>query len=284
MPARKPLQPGETLGHLTVIEAAPSYKAPSGVSHPRVRCRCSCGKEVVTSEYRFRRGEPRSCGCQRAVSARKFGELKRTNLVGRRFGRLVVVAWARRTKSGDSLWRCHCDCGNFVEVAGGNLKKKPREIGELLGGKICNYRAAPTRSCGCLKADVTRARSKLCTGAAHQNWRHDLSFEDRQARKYRSVEPGYLLARFCVLYRHGYRCQCCGKEQRAGLHIHHIKSWANFPNHRTVNWNMVPLCNKCHRDFHRKYGQRKLNYKSFIPWLRENRRLNKFNTESGENE
>lgn len=56
--------------------------------------------------------------------------------VGKRYGRLVVQAYLGR-----SFWRCLCDCGKESRV----------KTDVLNSGK--------TRSCGCLHADTTRARS-----------------------------------------------------------------------------------------------------------------------------
>lgn len=58
------------------------------------------------------------------------------DIVGKRYGRLVVQAYLGR-----SFWRCLCDCGNESRV----------KTDALNSGK--------TRSCGCLHADTTRARS-----------------------------------------------------------------------------------------------------------------------------
>lgn len=61
------------------------------------------------------------------------------NLVGRRFGRLVVIedSGTKRSKGGHTyrMWRCKCDCGNYKELSTGNLT------------------SGNTKSCGCLKAD-----------------------------------------------------------------------------------------------------------------------------------
>lgn len=64
------------------------------------------------------------------------------NFVGRRFGRLSVVARSSNAKSGNSRWLCFCECGNETVVVGSSLKN---------GG---------TRSCGCLHSDVTAASNK----------------------------------------------------------------------------------------------------------------------------
>jgi hypothetical protein len=61
---------------------------------------------------------------------------KPIDIVGKRFGRLVVLAYAER-----SFWRCQCDCGHDAIV----------KTDALNSGK--------TQSCGCLQPFVTRARS-----------------------------------------------------------------------------------------------------------------------------
>ena len=53
------------------------------------------------------------------------------DMIGQRFGRLKVVAYAG--KSYDHLWECECDCGNTKVIAGYNM------------------RAGNTSSCGCYR-------------------------------------------------------------------------------------------------------------------------------------
>jgi hypothetical protein len=64
-----------------------------------------------------------------------------TDLVGQRFGRLVVVRFSHQTKHRRSMWWCLCDCGWSIAIDGGNLR----------GGN--------TESCGCLRSEVTAATS-----------------------------------------------------------------------------------------------------------------------------
>lgn len=66
--------------------------------------------------------------------------MKRNNLLGRKFGRLTVIAEAepRVSESGrKSRWKCLCECGNYVIADGSNL---------------CT---GHTRSCGCLSIEVS---------------------------------------------------------------------------------------------------------------------------------
>lgn len=39
---------------------------------------------------------------------------KNYNLVGKRFGMLIVISEKGRSKHGDKIWECLCDCGNNV--------------------------------------------------------------------------------------------------------------------------------------------------------------------------
>lgn len=67
---------------------------------------------------------------------------KSINLVGQRFTRLNVIKDTGKRRSGGAIiWLCKCDCGNYVEVDTGCLKKEN------------------TKSCGCL-AEETRANFK----------------------------------------------------------------------------------------------------------------------------
>ncbi len=62
--------------------------------------------------------------------------MKASEFIGKRFGKLTVVARANEGESAkNKRWHCVCDCGNEVDVFAGNL----------LQGR--------TRSCGCLNRE-----------------------------------------------------------------------------------------------------------------------------------
>jgi len=54
------------------------------------------------------------------------------DLTGQKFNKLTVINREPNTKSGQTMWKCQCDCGNFVIVNGRDLKN------------------GHTKSCGCL--------------------------------------------------------------------------------------------------------------------------------------
>lgn len=59
------------------------------------------------------------------------------DLVGRRFGRLVVVEFETKDKAGNVVWSCRCDCGNLHSVTTSRLN------------------AGIVKSCGCLRKETS---------------------------------------------------------------------------------------------------------------------------------
>jgi hypothetical protein len=79
------------------------------------------------------------------------------NIVGKRFGRLVVLRAARRMKSGKVLWYCECNCGGSTITMTSNLT------------------SGHTQSCGCFMREQT-SRARKTHGASgsveHRTWKH----------------------------------------------------------------------------------------------------------------
>ena len=75
----------------------------------------------------------------------------RNNLLGQRFDRLIVEAYAYTNTDRKSCWHCRCDCGNACIV---------------IGASLCN---GNTASCGCLRRDVMHAIGKKAQGRTHED-------------------------------------------------------------------------------------------------------------------
>lgn len=72
-------------------------------------------------------------------------------MVGKKFGRLLVVQRAgSNPANGNVRWLCRCECGNKVVVDGYSL------------------RCGQTKSCGCLKREISKQSSK-CNPAFQKN-------------------------------------------------------------------------------------------------------------------
>lgn len=73
------------------------------------------------------------------------------NLIGQRFGRLLVVSQTdKRNPTGSVYWQCRCDCGKLLSVDGRSL------------------RAGKQKSCGCLQREyIHKQHNNLIHGGCH---------------------------------------------------------------------------------------------------------------------
>lgn len=60
------------------------------------------------------------------------------DLIGKRFGRLLVLSRVDKTNNGNYKWLCKCDCGNEKEILGDSLN------------------SGRTQSCGCLHKEKVK--------------------------------------------------------------------------------------------------------------------------------
>lgn len=97
-------------------------------------CHCECGQEKSVSAAALKRGATQSCGCLNKEIISKSKDL--TDMIGRRFGKLVVLrrngTYISPSGQKKPLWLCKCDCGQETNVVSQDLK------------------SGHTRSCGCI--------------------------------------------------------------------------------------------------------------------------------------
>jgi hypothetical protein len=91
------------------------------------------------------KAKARKLGIKMSSEAR--GAIVRSDLSGKRFGRLIALQYDHTGLVGNvkvpaAFWLCQCDCGNKVVVQAGNLK------------------SGTVRSCGCLARENTIKRNK----------------------------------------------------------------------------------------------------------------------------
>ena len=105
-------------------------------------------------------------------------------------------------------------------------------------------------------SDASREKMRLSLSKS-KNWKGGISAINKRERELFCESLEYKDWRKSVLKRDNYTCNIC--DIRGGvLRIHHIKEYANYKHLRIVIDNGVTLCEKCHKDFHRKYGQTNL--------------------------
>ena len=110
-------------------------------------CKCDCGNTITATITDLRAGRKKSCGCLKK---------ERYNIIGQRFGRLVVIK--KECSGTHAKFLCQCDCGKQIIVRGDSLQS----------GK--------TVSCGCEKKTKIKAE-QLKDGRKLQDHTSDIFFK-----------------------------------------------------------------------------------------------------------
>lgn len=105
---------GLRFGSLTVLHMAGMRQKKNGRNFQTWLCECDCGKTLVATTDVLQQGGRTTC---REIST---GLTCGENVsVGRRFGRLIVVARSEhRARDNERQWDCLCDCGRTAHVRG----------------------------------------------------------------------------------------------------------------------------------------------------------------------
>lgn len=126
MSPRKDLT-NQRFGHLVVLKQADKIGKDT---HRAWLCRCDCGNEIILRGYLLTGGKNTHCGCLSKI---------KVNMLGKKYGRLTVIGFAKNDKYQNAQWLCRCDCGTEKIVQGAALRR----------GDI--------QSCGCLKLEQNAA-------------------------------------------------------------------------------------------------------------------------------
>jgi len=100
------LKPGSKCGSWTVLNG-PCKNQNSNSNY--YECKCKCGSIKLVSFGHLANGKSTNCGCR-----------SRKNLIGQRFGKLIVLESAgtkvrgKNFKRTDRIWLCRCDCGKKI--------------------------------------------------------------------------------------------------------------------------------------------------------------------------
>ena len=117
---------GKRFGRLVVRERDGSRKGVYWL------CECDCGKSKSVKAYSLTSGATKSCGCYQS-------ELRTDDLIGRKFGKLLVVERAEmpveRKTEHHAYWNCLCECGKNHIARSSDLK------------------SGTVKSCGCLQIE-----------------------------------------------------------------------------------------------------------------------------------
>ena len=211
---------GQQFGLLTVVD-----RAPNTTGDARWNCHCSCGNGTVSWGANLRSGNTTSCGCVKTSENPK----RWLRLEGQRFGRLVAITIAPKTRRGNRDWVCRCDCGTEKIISSSNLAQ------------------GLTVSCGCVanagpfvvaRSDAVRERAAAVKKRRQQ--RAAFIDSDVTAEKIREL-----------FFRQKGRCALCRTPiTMAAMHRDHIRPVSLGGLHRMANLQL--LCAPCNRRKHAK--------------------------------
>jgi hypothetical protein len=120
---------GQKFGRLTALYPTELRSGTSVIWH----CKCDCGNEKDISASALGK-TIFSCGClSKEVHSDIAKKLFSSNLIGQRFGKLVVLEQVEQQDKNGTYWKCQCDCGNIKIIKGHSLT------------------SGNTLSCGCLR-------------------------------------------------------------------------------------------------------------------------------------
>lgn len=249
---------GKKFGFLTLISE--DYIARKNGKH--YKCKCDCGNECYVRLSDLVSLHSKSCG-----KCHLLRDSKSSHIIGQKFGKLTAIRPVGEDSHKRAVWLFKCDCGKdyigpLYNVKSGNTKscgcdkhKQSANALDLVGqtfnrltvvakDKIINgivywkckcscgnevirttgaLRSGGVQSCGCLVDDIQSKASY------NYKWAHDI----RQVHEY---------------------CVKCGSTEH--LHAHHIYPRNQYPDKKLDILNGVPLCGKCHREFHHLYGHK----------------------------
>jgi len=219
---------GKKFGKLTVISRIIKKDSKGALWN----CICDCGKNKIVPACSLKSGGTKSCGCL-ALS-------KIENLIGKKFGKLLVLSRSNKISNIGTLWDCQCECGNFTTASTHNLKN------------------ASKKSCGCSKKYADKTLSS----------KHALFYKYKKSAEKRECSFNINFETFLDLIRQN--CYYCGEKpqqyfkapesQRGFLYngIDRIDSHGGYEDN-----NVVTCCKKCN------YLKWNRNQKEFIVWIKK---------------
>lgn len=122
---------GKVFGRLIVL-----YRVNNIGKQTAWKCQCECGNTCIVAGAHLKNGHTQSCGCLQREKVIEKNRNNNSNLIGQRFGRLVVLKATEERKNDDIMWECLCDCGNIHKVRTSSLKN------------------GHTVSCGCYRSEI----------------------------------------------------------------------------------------------------------------------------------
>lgn len=206
---------GKRFGKLLILSQKKNLK--------QWHCLCDCGNKTLVKECKLLNGEKKSCGCLRketpTLMLKKAIKKNQKLKVGMRFARLEIIS-TYPTKA-------KCACGNIIDI---------KRTGSLYNGD--------KKSCGCLNKE--KAKNKQLAITRNYRLKKGLNPNTPIGEENKLLRDKFAKeVRPNILARDNYTCLLCNIKGKV-MNVHHIESWADNPNRRFDETNLITLCNPCH--------------------------------------
>jgi len=156
-----------------------------------------------------------------------------------------------------------CECGKYFFVIPSRIKHRAKYCSQKCYHKYTKHNNSQGKNWK-LSEETKIKQSLSQVGDKNHNWKGGVGPRARMR---------YL--RKSVIERDNCMCVCCGTKGKKnyrnknyrGLVAHHIEAYnSNVELRQEIN-NLITLCKKCHKDFHKKYGYGNNTLDQFNEWL-----------------
>lgn len=206
-----------------------------------IQISCKCGNIRTTSYTNFRFAKHKIC---KQCSVEKRAEIRRFSFDHvKTFIESTGCKLLSNTYSdANTLLELQCRCGEKWNVDFHTFKRSKH--------KACKI-------CTSLEGGKLRIGKPGKKGKLNPNF----SNEKRNALQKKFRSPEYIAMRETILNRDKYTCAKCGfiakfKTEKGSLNIHHLFSKEKYPKWFYKKLNLMTLCSKCHKNFHKSFGYR----------------------------
>lgn len=109
----------------------------------------------------------------------------------------------------------------------------------------------------CIKCTASKnSPFKNLIGEKNIHFNHTYTAEERDLVLRQARGGQFKIWSLEIKKRDNFTCIICKDNKGGNLNSHHLNSFAKYPLGRTDLLNGVCLCEKCHKDFHKQYGNK----------------------------
>ena len=238
-------------------------KPQSSTKRIKTKC-CICGKEIYKKPYDFKRSKNLYCSIEcKSIGNSKFysGENSHNCKVKIKCNcdycnkELELIPYRYNLTKHHY---CSLKCKNkhrSIWYKGKNHKSysKVKFKCEICGKEVYQVKSQYENNIHhyCSYECTYKGQSKFYSGENHPCYNPLISKDDRENGRFIEGYDNFIKQ---VYERDNYTCKCCGDNKGGNLNAHHLNGYDWDKEHRTDINNGITLCEKCHKEFHKKYG------------------------------